>query len=166
MKILDYIKITKNRTVFCLTLVYSVLIGLIYSFDNFNLVYLTVNTCIFILTLGLSIVNGTLFLIIVDAFIRQEIQFKERFFQIIKSIFISKLILFPVSICLLVLNMFIKMDLVALSKCITFLLIYASQFILLFTYKKITQSSWDITIKVVTLQFIFSSFLSLLLKFI
>lgn len=166
MKILDYIKITKNRTVFCLTLVYSVLIGLLYSFDNFNLVYLTVNTCIFILTLGLSIVNGTLFLIIFDAFIRQEIQFKERFFQIIKSIFISKLILFPVSICLLVLNMFIKMDLVALSKCITFLLIYASQFILLFTYKKITQSSWDITIKVVTLQFIFSSFLSLLLKFI
>lgn len=151
---------------FFLTLVYSVLIGFLYSWGNLNYVYLIVNTCIFILTLGLSVLSDSIFLFIVDVFIRQKIQLKERVFQIIKSIFISKLVLFPASICLLGLNSFVKIDVVVISRYVTFLLIYASQFILLFAYKKLTQSSWNLAIKVVCLQFIFSSFLSLILKLI
>lgn len=159
-------KFVKNKNIFYITSLYCILIGVLYSLNNFNFKYFAVNTCIFILTLVLSVINNALFLIIVDMFIRQKISLKERIYQLIKSIFVSKLILFPAALCLLILNVFFKIDVIMLSKCITFLLIYISEFSLIISYKFIIKSAWSIAIEVVSLQFILTFISSLILKFI
>ncbi len=163
---INFIKSIKSKTIFFGTIIYCVLIGIIYSLNKFDMLYFMVNLCVFILTLALNVTKDILFLTTVDMFIRQRIPFKKRLLEIIKSICFSKLILLPLSICLLLLNIFVKIDLILLSKIITFSLIYVSQFLLLPAYKAITKSDWLMTIKVVSAELIITTLITQLFYYI
>ncbi len=146
--------IQKKSIIFSITFIYSILIGILYSLENFKLTFIAINTGVFLLTILLYVIGNGIFLIIVDNFMRQGIQFKIRFSELVKTILISKLILLPISLLLLGLSLFIKLDVLVLTKVITISLNYVSPFILLFSYKLVTKVDWDITIKVVSIAFL------------
>ena len=146
--------IPKKSIIFSITFIYSILIGILYSLENFKLTFIAINTGVFLLTILLYVIGNGIFLIIVDNFMRQGIQFKIRFSELVKAILISKLILLPISLLLLGLSLFIKLDVLVLTKVITISLNYVSPFILLFSYKLVTKADWNITIKVVSIAFL------------
>jgi hypothetical protein len=92
-------------------------------------------------------------------------KFKERFFYVMKSLWLSRFVILPTILILFFVNLFINLEFVLINKIITFAIVYLSQLTLFFSYKFITGNNWHTTIKVVASQSILSVLL-LLLKFI
>lgn len=161
------VKYVQNKSIiFFITFIYSILIGILYSLENFKLTFIAINTGVFLLTILLYVIGNGIFLIIVDNFMRQGIPFKIRFSELMKAILISKLILLPISLLLLSLSLFIKLDVLVLAKVITISMSYICPFILLFAYKLVTKTDWIITIKVVVVSFIIMTLITQVLRMI
>lgn len=120
---------------------------------------------IFFSIFGVVFCSG-IFMLASDSIFCREKKFKERFFYVTKSLWLSQLIILPVSIILLLVNFIFNLDVFIINKIIVFTISYASQIFLFFSYKFVTKHDWFTTIKVVTSQGILTILIILLLKFI
>lgn len=160
---IKYIK--NNYIIASATMLYCIFIGVICSI-NYSLTAIAINTGLFMLTMALNVLVNGIFLFAIDAFIRQKKTFKLRFFEITKALWISQLILLPISLIAVILNPFISLSDEATVKIITFSLKYICPFVLFFSYKNITKSDWPTTIKVVSITFILMVGITQLLHFV
>lgn len=148
----------KNKYIISgLTLLYCVCIGLLYSFRNFGFNFIVLNFSLVLVTVFFSTLLNGAFLFAIDSFIRQKVQFKARFFELTKSLWVSQLILLPVSIVTLATISFISISAITIVRIVTFAIRYICPFALLFSYKYITNSDWFTSIKVVSITFILMS---------
>lgn len=124
------------------------------------------NTSIMALTiLGTVLCNG-LFLLATDALFFRDEKFKNRFFYVTKALWISQLLLLPVSFILLLANLFVNLDISIINNAVVVSISFLSQLILFFSYKFVTNHDWSETIKVVSSQIMLALFLSVLLRFV
>lgn len=119
-----------------------------------------INSVIVLFTITLNVIISSIFILAIDTFICQNKLSKVRFFELTKATWGSQLILFPISLIMVILTPFIKLNPETIIKSITFTLKYICPFALLFSYKIITHADWDKTIKVVSITFIITSFLT------
>lgn len=124
------------------------------------------NILIMMLTiLGIVICTG-IFMLAIDSLFFKAIKFKERFFYITKSLWLSQLVILPISLILLVVNIFANVEVSIINNIVVFSISYLSQLVLFFSYRFITNRNWNIVIKVVASEFVFTLLLSVILKFI
>lgn len=144
-----------------LTLIYymcgMVLPNFISFFGNMLIIILSI--------LGIVICNS-IFILATDSLFCRDQKFKKRFFYLSKSLWLSQVLLLPISLILLILNIFVSMDISIINSIVVFSISYLSQLVLFFSYKFITNRDWNTTIKVVSSQFMLTLLLTLLLKFI
>lgn len=151
----------KNKYIISgLTLLYCTFIGLLYSLKNFSLNFIALNSALVLITVIFNTLLNGAFLIAIDSFIRQKVSFKVRFFELTKSLWVSQLILLPVSLIILATIPFISISAITIVRIITFTLRYVCPFALLFSYKSMTDSDWFTSIKVVALTFIIMTVIS------
>ncbi len=148
-------------SVFLVTTIYYVK-GLVF----FNFLSLFGNVSIILMTMLSVIVCNSLFVLATDYLFCKHSTFKERFFYITKSMWLSQLPLLPVTLILIFLNFFVNLEISTINDIIVFCIAYLSQLVLFFSYKFITNRDWSTTIKVVASQFLLTLILSFLLKFI
>ena len=126
----------------------------------------TGNILIFVLSIVGVVLCNSLFMFATDSIFCKKIKFKERFFYVTKSLWMSQCLLLPIVLILCIVNCFINLSIDFINNVIVISISYLSQLILFITYKFVTKNTWVITIKVVSLQFALMSLLNLLLKFI
>lgn len=136
---------------------YCVCIGLLYSLRNFSFNFIALNFSLVLVTVFFSTLLNGAFLFAIDSFIRQKVQFKARFFKLTKSLWVSQLILLPVSIVTLAIIPFVSISAITIVRIVTFTIRYICPFALLFSYKYTTNSDWFTSIKVVSITFILMS---------
>lgn len=123
-----------------------------------------------ILIIALSIFGvvfcNSLFMLAADSIFCKKIKFKERFFYITKSLWMSQFLLLPIVLILCLINCFINLNINFINNVIVISISYLSQLTLFMTYKFVTKNNWETTIKLVSLQFALVFILNLLLKFI
>ena len=112
------------------------------------------------------VICGSVFMLATDSLFCRDKKFKERFFYITKSLWLSHILILPISLILLVANLFVNLDISVINNIVVFSISYLSQLVLFFSYKFITNRAWNTTIKVVASQFFLMLFLTILLKFI
>ena len=112
------------------------------------------------------VICGSIFMLATDCLFCRDQKFKNRFFYLTKSLWLSQILLLPISLILLILNIFVSIDISIINSIVVFSISYLSQLVLFFSYKFITNRDWNITIKVIASQFALTLLLNLLLKFI
>ena len=160
------IKYLKNTLVMSTSiLISSLLITSLYCFKSPESSF-WLNELFVILSIVGMVVCGSVFLLATDSIFCRGRKFKERFIYVIKSLWLSQCVILPVVLCLFLVNAFFNLILLDINKVIVFSISYLSQFTLFFSYKFITDYDWSTTIKVVASQFILTSLLTSLMKFI
>ena len=148
------IKYMENKYIATLgTLLYCGCIGILYT-SKLNIRSVIVNSLIVFITVCLSISTTSVFLVPIDSFFNNNIELKGRFWKLVKAIWISKIILLPVSLILILLTAMIYLDMEVRVKIINFTMQYICPFVLFYSSKNVTKVDWITTIKVVSIAFI------------
>ena len=124
------------------------------------------NTLIMMLTILGVVICTSIFMLAIDSLLFKAIKFRERFFYITKSIWLSQLVILPISLILFIVNIFVNLEVSIANNIVLFSISYLSQLVLFFSYRFITNRNWNIVIKVVAFQIIVTVLMSLLLKLI
>ena len=147
------IKYMQNRYIIALsTLLYCVCIGVLYS-NTLNTKFVMLNSVIVFITVCLNVLTTSLFLMPINCFVN-NIKLKECFGKLVKAIWISQMILVPISLILILLKTVIYLDMGVRVKIINFTMQYICPFVLFYAYKNVTKADWITTIKVVSIAFI------------
>lgn len=163
-------KYLKNNMVIALALTIScIILTVLYYIKGLvlpNFISLVGNALIMLSSILGVVVCGSIFMLATDSLFCRDQKFKNRFFYLTKSLWLSQILLLPISLILLILNIFVSIDISIINSIVVFSISYLSQLVLFFSYKFITNRDWNITIKVVASQFMLTLLLILLLKFI
>lgn len=163
-------KYLKNNIVIALALTIScIILTILYYIKGLvlpNFISFAGNVLIILLSILGVVICGSVFMLATDSLFCRDKKFKERLFYVTKSLWISHILILPISLILLTVNLFVDLDISTINNIVVFSISYLSQLILFFSYKFITNRDWSITIKVVASQFILTLLLTLLLKFI
>ena len=164
------LKLLKNNYLICaITLISSILTTTLICVKSsmiLNLSSFLLNELIVLVTIVVVVFCEGIFLISTDSLFCRKKSFKDRFFYVMKSIWISQFVLLPIILILFVVNFFVELDISIINKIIVVSISYLGQLVLFFSYKFITKYDWNTTIKVVASQSVLTIFLTLLLKFI
>ena len=158
-----------NYIISSIILISSILITILFCIKSsivLNLSSFLGNWLIIFLTIAGMVLCESIFLLSVDSIICRGKKFKERIFYVMKSLWLSQIILLPIILTLFLVNTFINLDVSLINKILAFSIAYLSQLVLFFSYKFVTRYDWSTTIKVVASQSILTILLTLLLKFI
>ena len=129
----------------------------------FDVTHFTYNNIVFLELVGIC---TSIFMLALDSLFFKDIKFRERFFYITKSLWLSQLVILPISLILFIVNIFVNLEISIVNNIVVFSISYISQLVLFFSYKFITNRNWNIVIKVVAFQIIFTVLILLLLKLI
>ncbi len=124
------------------------------------------NILIMMLTILGVVICTSIFMLAIDSLFFKDIKFRERFFYITKSLWLSQLVILPISLILFIVNIFVNLEISIVNNIVVFSISYISQLVLFFSYRFITNRNWNIVIKVVAFQIIFTVLILLLLKLI
>ena len=163
-------KYLKNNMVIASALTIScIILTVLYYIKGLvlpNFISLVGNALIMLSSIFGVVICGSIFMLATDFLFCRDQKFKNRFFYLTKSLWLSQILLLPISLILLMSNIFISIDISIINSIVVFSISYLSQLVLFFSYKFITNRDWNITIKVVASQFMLTLLLILLLKFI
>jgi hypothetical protein len=165
----EKLKFLENNLIISAIIIVSVLLmvflyylkGSILNFGSF-----LINSMIILSTIFGIVISEGVFLLSIDSIVCRKVKFKEKFFYITKSLWLSQCILLPVVLCLILINFLINLNIFAINKIIVFVVSYLSQLILFFSYKFVTKRNWVTTIKIVASSCLLAFVLQILLKFI
>ncbi len=168
---MDYIKKCLKHTrkmyvLILITLLYSLLIGWLYSFKYFNLGMFLLNTLVFLFSLIVSIAFDEFFFFTAVKFIQPRMKAKEAFIITAKSILLAYCILLPTVMVMLSLNCFFRLNAIYFTRVNAFIMSYICCFILFFTYKFISNENWKTTVSIVSVNILLRSLVMILMSII
>jgi len=143
------LKYISNKYILLLSVGFSsVVIALLYSLNNINL--FVGNFFVVLATFIIQIISVGIFLNMSDAIINPKKAFKLRFFQTIKIILTSQLIMLPIGLILLLIYPCFHISTEWITKIIITATNYVVLLALFFSYPFVTKSDKYTTIKVVS----------------
>lgn len=164
---MKYLK--NNFVIFAIIFISSILTTLLYCLKSgidVSLLYFFQNEVLVLGSIALLVICNSVFLLAVDNIFCRNVKFKERFFYIMKSLWISQFLLLPVILVLLAVNIFVDLKFLTINNIVVFTISYLSQIALVFSYKFVTNKKWYTTIKVIASQGILMFLITTLLKII
>ncbi len=163
---MDISKICKIWKLIILTLLYSVLIGILYSIEYFDFISVGLSILFFMLALISSLLFNEFFLFVSWRFIEPSKKFKEILLKTSKALLLSYMILLPISLILFFVYYLNLISIINIAKVIMFIMDYICLIFLFFTYKSITKYDWGKCVLIVAASIIVKNLIIFLLNFI
>ena len=158
-------KILTNRYIILIfTILLCIMIALTYSIKQPNLIVVNFLGMLFVVLS--SIISRGFFLFAVDYLTFLDNSFKVRIIYVLKSLFLSMFILFPISFALFVVSLNEMFSYSLINKIIIFSVSYLSPICLFYSFKITSNRNWFDTLKVVSLSIMSMLFSDFLIKII
>ena len=125
----------------------SAIIAILYSLGNFNL--FIGNFLVVLGTFIIQIVSVGLFILMSEKIIIPKKKFKNRFFQITKSILIAQMVMLPIACIILIIYPFFNIPIEMISKIIITATNYVVLLLVFFSYRFVTKSDNHTAAKVI-----------------
>lgn len=158
--------LNSKSIIFIFTFLYCTILAMICTNNFLNIKLLGINFIMFVVTLFIKALISGVFLFSIDAFLSNKKDFKLRFFEIVKSLLIAYLILLPFSLITLILNFLVDFQMDFFIRVISFSINFICPISLFFSYKFVTKSTWEYTIKVNSITVIIITLFTQLFKLI
>lgn len=125
--------------------------GIVYSQNMLNIKFIALNSLVFFITIFFSLIINGVILFTIDSLFSPKKDFKTKFLQTTKILWISHIILLPCALFLLTAELFTTLSLDFIIKSINVTLKFFLPISTLFVYKSITNSNWSQSIKIISI---------------
>lgn len=152
--------------IFLCTILYFINFSILFM-GKLNIKILPTLILMFLVFFMMIMLIHTIFLFSVDLFIIPKKNYCLRLYQAIESVLISsELVYLPLSLMLFLFHLFCDIPSIIIIK--TIILGYKSffPFVLLISYKIISDSDWTTSIKITVTEFLILNFISILFKYV